>query len=116
MKGNPDAAYLKCGISFDVNIEAEAEYRRISNSLILGAGKSFVINDVLRVSIEPTLRCSLYDYGEIYNLISDRLESYRPVSAGQIIDLDQLQSGNRRRRDVAFHAIPISGSPGYPVP
>ena len=81
--------YIKSGISFDININRSRNYKLIASSFIFGVGKSFCINEILWISFEPTLRYAIFNYGEHLQIIPDRFDNYRPISAGFMISLSQ---------------------------
>jgi len=81
--------FLKSGISLDFNLEYFTRYRPFAASFIIGAGRAFSINEMLRLTIEPTIRFAMFDYGEHLQIGPYNNYSYRPVSAGFILSLSQ---------------------------
>ncbi len=91
LSGKPNSFYLKGGLTLDTRLERDPGYTGFAAGCVLGAGKSFVINEVLRVSLEPTFRYGLYDYGELAWYFEDQHDRYRPISFGVVIVLTQLE-------------------------
>ncbi len=81
--------YIKSGFSCDLNYHRSANHKPIVSSLIFGVGKTFCINEILWISIEPTFRYALLNYGQHLQIISDRFDNYRPVSVGFMVSLSQ---------------------------
>jgi len=81
--------YIKSGVSCDFNYHRYTNHKPIVSSLIFGVGKTFCINEILWISIEPTIRYALLNYGEHLQIIPDRFDNYRPVSVGFMITLTQ---------------------------
>ena len=93
LKGKPNSVYLKGGICLDTRLEWGPGFAGFAAGCILGFGKSFVINDVLRVSLEPTFRYGICDYGEYIWFFEGQNNPYRPVSFGIVLVLTQLEPG-----------------------
>ena len=89
LRSNLNSTYFKSGISFDIDVERKQGYNPIASSIVMGVGKSFLINEILLVSIEPTFRYSIYNYGENVWIFNDKKERYRPISIGIMIVLTQ---------------------------
>jgi hypothetical protein len=92
LRENLNSVYLKGGIALDADLERKPGYAAFAASVVLGAGRSFIINDVMRVSIEPTFRYGLDEYGKDIWIFEHRKEKYRPLSFGIVIALTQLET------------------------
>jgi len=75
-------AYIKTGSSCDLKFRESSNYRPVSVSFLLGGGRSFLINEVLLLKLEPTLRYGLHDYAEQIRIIPNHRHDYRPFSIG----------------------------------
>ena len=82
-------AFVKSGLCIDLKLDDYTDYKPVASSFTFGVGKSFCINEIFWISIEPTIRYALFDYADQIQIIPDRYDNYRPVSAGLMISLSQ---------------------------
>ncbi len=81
--------YIKPGVSVDMNLHQNYNFKRIGSSFILGVGWSFSVNEKLTFSIEPTVRYAIYNYGEEIQFVPNRLDDYKPFSVGLMVGISQ---------------------------
>ena len=81
--------YIKPGVSVDIELHQSYNYKKIGSSFILGFGRSFSVNENLTISIEPTVRYAIYNYGEEIEFVPDKLNDYKPISFGIMLCISQ---------------------------
>ena len=82
--------YIKPGASVDIDFHQTPGYKQIGSSFILGIGMSIPVNEKLTISIEPTVRYAMFNYAEEIQFVPDKLDDYKPFSAGIMVCISQL--------------------------